>query len=118
MRMLERVLVTGLAVTLTGCGSNADKQAPNAETNTGSSPLTAPVDYLGAIGKAQQSAIKTVDTASLNKAIQLFQVEHERYPRSLEELVQEKLLPRIPEAPAGTKLSYDPQTGTVKVVKQ
>ena len=70
------------------------------------------------MGKAQQSAIKTIDTASINHAIQLFQVEHERYPKSLDELVEEKFLPRIPETPAGTKLSYEPQTGTVKVVKQ
>lgn len=117
MRMREAALVAGVVVALSGCGE-ADRSGATAETNSASSPLTAPVDYLGAVGKAQQTAVKTVDTASINQAIQLFQVEHDRFPKNLDELVQEKLMPKLPEAPAGMKFAYDPQTGTVKVVKQ
>jgi len=102
-----------------GCGDNSNKpaQATNAATSGGGA-LTAPVDYLGAMGRAQQSAVKTIDTASLKQAIQMFQADQGRLPRNLNELVQEKFLPRIPETPFGTRLDYDPSTGETKVVKQ
>src|SRR6266571_8659876 len=110
-----------LTVTLlVGCGEKSDKPAPGATNaaNTGGSPLTAPVDYLRAAGKAQQSAVKTVDTTSLNQAIQLFNVEKGRNPKDLNELVQEKFIPQIPAAPYGTKLVYDAGAGKVSVVKE
>ncbi len=108
-----------MAALAAGC-SEASKSASTGATNQTEEPsaLTAPVDYLGAVGKAKQTAVKTVDLASINQAIQMFQVEHDRFPRSLEELVQEKYLPRIPEAPYGMKIEYDAQTGKVRVVKQ
>lgn len=113
-------LVSSLAVGLcAGCGQ-ASKPASGGATNQAAepSPLTAPVDYLGAVGKAKQTAIKTVDVASINQAIQMFHVEHGRFPKSLDELVEEKYLPRIPDAPYGMKIEYDAQTGKVRVVKQ
>jgi len=106
------------AVGLAGCGENASqpKQATNAPT--ASSPLTAPVDYLGAVGKAKTFAEKTVDLAQLKQAIQMFQVDKARFPKDLNELVQEKLINEIPKAPYGMKIVYDASNGQVKVVKQ
>lgn len=104
---------------LIGCGGSSDK--PPQTTNgaaSGSSPLSAPADYVGALGKAQQTAVKTVDTASLNQAIQMFNVENGRNPKDLNELVEKKFIPKIPAAPYGMKLEYDAATGKVKVVKQ
>lgn len=108
-----------VALLATGCGQGS-KPGPGGATNQAAepSPLTAPVDYLGAVGKAKQTAIKTVDVASINQAIQMFHVEHGRFPKSLDELVEEKYLPRIPDAPYGMKIEYDAQTGKVRVVKQ
>jgi len=103
---------------LAGCG---DKSAPAGQTNattSGSSPLSAPADYVGALGKAQQSAVKTVDTTSINKAIQMFGVDQGRNPKDLNELVEKKYLVKIPDAPYGMKLVYDAQAGSVTVVKQ
>jgi hypothetical protein len=104
---------------LIGCGesSNQPGQATNA-ADGGSSPLSAPADYVGALGKAQQAAVKTVDTTSLNQAIQLFNVEHGRNPKDLNELVEKKFIPKLPDAPRGMKLDYDAAAGKVKVVKQ
>jgi len=73
---------------------------------------------VGALGKAQQTAIKTVDTTFLNQAIQMFSVEHGRNPKDLNELVEGKFIPKIPDAPYGMKLEYDAAAGKVKVVKQ
>jgi hypothetical protein len=110
-------LVTGLF--LTACSQKSD--TPVVSTNTaseGSSPLSAPADYLGALAKGQQAAVKTVDIASLDKAIQLFGVENGRNPKDLNELVEKKFIGKIPETPFGTKLVYDSNAGTVKIVKE
>jgi len=101
-----------------GCGEKTDKPSDNTSKTSSGNPLDAPADYLRAVGKAQQSAVKTVDTASLNQAIQLFNVEKGRNPKDLDELVQQKFMPQIPAAPYGYKLAYDAASGKVSVVKQ
>ena len=73
---------------------------------------------MGALGKAQQTAVKTVDTTSLNQAIQLFAVDQGHNPKDLNELVEKKFIPRVPAAPIGMKLEYDATAGKVTVVKQ
>jgi len=104
---------------LIGCGESPDQ--PSQATNgaaSGSSPLSAPADYVGALGKAQQTAVKTVDTTSLNQAIQMFNVDQGRNPKDLNELVEKKFIPKIPDAPRGMKLDYDAAAGKVKVIKE
>jgi hypothetical protein len=104
---------------LIGCGESSNQPGqPTNAAGSGGSPLSAPADYVGALGKAQQTAVKTVDTTSLNQAIQLFNVEHGRNPKDLNELVEKKFIPKIPDAPRGMKLDYDATAGKVKVVKQ
>jgi hypothetical protein len=107
-----------LAVSLLGCGEKSDKPGASATNASSGNPLNAPADYLRAVTKAQQSAVKTVDTSSLNQAIQLFNVEKGRNPKDLDELVQQKFIPQIPAAPYGYKLEYDSGAGKVSVVKQ
>lgn len=105
------------SLVLVGCGQSSDK--PSQSTNgaaSGSSPLSAPADYVGALGKAKQTAVKTADLTSLNQAIQMFNVENGRNPKDLNELVEKKFIPKIPEAPYGMKLEYDAATGKAKVV--
>jgi hypothetical protein len=107
-----------VALSVVGCGDNSSKSASGTNTATGGSVVTAPVDYLNAAAKAQQNAVKTVDTASLDKAIQLFNVEKGRYPKDLNELISEKYIKEIPTPPYGTKIDYDANSGRVSVVKQ
>ena len=119
--MKASLLILPLAATvlsLAGCGdkSASTSGATNA-SSSGGSPLTAPVDYLNAAAKAQQNAIKTIDTTSLDKAIQMFNVDQGRNPKDLNELAP-KYIPQIPTPPYGTKLVYDPDSGKVSVVKQ
>lgn len=118
---MKTLLVSGLlALFLVGCGNNSDTKSSPAQTNasTSGNPITAPVDYLGAVARGQQMAIKTIDLASINQAIQLFQADKGRNPKDLNELVQEGFLGRIPQAPYGMKIVYDPKTAQVSVVKQ
>ncbi len=110
-------LLTGLVgVWLSGCGNQSGP--PPAVKETGGSVVTAPADYVGAMAKAEPAAVKTVDTAAVKSAIQLFQADQGSWPKDLNELVEKKFLPKIPATPAGTRLDYDPKTGEVKVVKQ
>ena len=117
MKTLACVIIAASLV-LIGCGKSSTPPASSTNATSSGSVLTAPVDYLGAIGKAQQNAVKTVDTTSLTQAIQLFNVDKGRNPKDLNELVQEKYIPQIPTPPYGTKLDYDPASGRVKVVKE
>jgi hypothetical protein len=112
-------IATGLL--LVGCGGDSSKPSTATATNAASSgptPLSAPADYVGALGKAQQTAQKTADLATVNQAIQMFNVEKGRFPKDLNELVAEKYLPSVPPAPYGMKLVYDSASGKVSVVKQ
>jgi hypothetical protein len=113
------LITAALGVLVAGCGEKSDKpaQATNAPASRGS-VITAPVDYLGAIGKAQQRAVKTIDTTSLNQAIQLFNVQEGRYPKDLNELVAQQYIGQIPTPPNGTKIVYDASTGKVTVANQ
>ena len=110
-----------------GCGK---KEMPPADTstnkaaafnnaisnNSSGNPMTAPVDYLGAVAKAQQSSLKAIDTAYINQAVQQFQAMEGHLPKDLQELVTEKYLVRLPQVPHGMKLEYEAATGKVKVV--
>ena len=107
------------ALLLAGCGGKSDKSATATNsTSSGGNPLNAPADYLRGLKKAEDSAVKTVDTSRLTQAIQLFNVEKGRNPTDLNELVKEKFLPELPPVPYGMKLVYDPASGKVSVEKQ
>ena len=102
---------------LTGCGQSGGSQQPstNAAQNVDKAEK---VPYFGAMVKAEQNATSTADMATLKPAIDQFQVDKGRYPKDLNELVTEKYVSKIPEAPYGSRIDYDAATGTVKVVKQ
>ena len=109
---------------LCGCSEKKDAApappAPPAKTEAapGNNPITAPVDYLGAVAKAKKSADATLDTAALNQQVQLFFGQEGRFPKDLNELVTEKYLKSLPTPPHGTKLEYNAKDGSVKVVKE
>lgn len=121
MSLIPNLLAGSLVVALlAGCGesprgSAAKPAATNASTGAGN-PLTAPVDYLGAVGAAQKQAAKTIDLTSLQQAVQAFQAGEERLPRNLGELVSEGYLPRLPAPPRGMQWAYQPQSGQVRAV--
>lgn len=110
------------ATAFAGCSNKKEAPVAAAPTNetaeVSGNPLTAPADYLGVMAKAQKSAVRVVDTASLDRAIQMFQVEEERFPNNLQELVAKRYMPSIPTPPYGMKYDYNPQTGKLRIVKQ
>ncbi len=110
------------AVVASGCGQkkSAAAKSTNAAPSSGSSsgnPLTAPVDYLGAVGNAQKQSIKTLDTIQVQQAIQAFAAGEERLPANLQELISEGYIPRLPDLPRGTRYEYDRTSGRVRIVQ-
>lgn len=100
---------------VTGCDRLADSSAQS------NRPLTndgAYGNYIAGLAQAKQDAGKTVDVASLREEIRLFQVDKGRYPNSLDELVQENYIKKIPDAPYRMKIDYNSETGDVNVVNQ
>lgn len=106
------LLITVALGLATGCGK---KTTQKPEENA-AHPATAPLDYLAAQGKAKQLAIKVTSTAEINSAIQKFFAMEDRYPRDLNELVQQHYLQAVPQAPRGQVFSYQPQDGSIRVV--
>jgi hypothetical protein len=119
-----------LGLFLVGCGQKEKPEIPAPATNApaapasaapapaSGNPITAPVDYLAAVGQGKIRAEKTIDTVALNQAIQMFNVQEDRYPKDLNELVAKKYLRVLPEAPYGMQIVYDPSSGKVQVVKK
>jgi hypothetical protein len=101
---------------LAGCGKK--EQSKNSLTNNSSgNPITAPVDYLGAVNQARKSAIGRIDIASMQNAINLFNAQEDRYPRDLNELAQKHYIQAVPQLPAGSRFIYNPQNGEIRIVR-
>jgi hypothetical protein len=110
------VLVAGLFV---ACKKNQESSTSSTNPPAASgNPVTAPVDYLGAVAKGKKTADAKLETVSINKAVQLFYAQEGRYPKDLNELVRPEYLPRLPTPPPGMKFDYNPASGEVKVVPQ
>jgi hypothetical protein len=98
-----------------GCGKK-DAAKAQARTNSGSSVVSAPSDYLGTVVRTKQNAEATVSTAGLQQQINLFQAQEGRLPKDLNELVSPNYLSRLPGPPQNMKYDYNPATGEVKIV--
>ncbi|HWD19142.1 MAG TPA: hypothetical protein VHB20_07670 [Verrucomicrobiae bacterium] len=110
MRIFSGLALLLAALFVHGCGKKET-------TTVESSPALAPVNYVGAAVKGEQSAVKTIDVVSINQALQLFNVQEGHYPKTLDELVTQKYLPQLPQVPPGMKLDYDPAQGKATISK-
>jgi len=102
------LLAVSTTLLATGCGDSS-KSVSTPEKN--------PADVNNPLVNAKRVADKTVDTAALNQAVQLFNVQEGRLPKDLQELVP-KYIAKIPDAPLGYKIAYDATKGEVSVVRQ
>src|SRR5262249_42214460 len=117
--LLAALVCLGLGVLICGC-KKSESSSPtggNAGISSSGNPITAPVDSRAAVSKAQKTAIKTLDIAQVNQAIQLFREQEERFPKDLQELVQKHYLGSVPAPPYGMKYQYDATSGQVRVIK-
>lgn len=107
-----------IVLALIGC-SKKEQASKDLTTNNGSgNPITAPVDYLGAVNQARKTAVRQIDLASIKNAIQLFNAQEDRFPRDLNELAQKHYIQGVPELPAGSRFVYNPATGEISIARQ
>lgn len=123
MTLKNSCAAVALALALVGCQKKETVPPPTPPAATAQpaatgNPLTAPVDYLGAVAGAKRMAEKTIDLAALNNAIQLFYAQEDRFPKDLSELVAKRYIAALPAAPAGMRMAYNPASGELKIVKQ
>lgn len=123
-------LAVGLVASLViGCGKSdqtSQTSAPPAPATDDATAATATnqQDSVGqtlekyghTMATAKKTALKKIDTITVDRAIQAFQADRGQNPASLDELVKEGFLPRLPDLPSGMKYNYDADTGEVKVV--
>ncbi len=117
MKILPTFL-TIAALLLTGCKKEAATTPAKTNETASGNPITAPVDYLGAVAKAKKFSEKTIDTTSLNQAIQLFYANEDHFPKDLNEVVAKHYVSAIPTPPQGMRWDYNPKTGEIKMVPQ
>lgn len=108
------------AVIWAGCEDKKQvkKAAPTNENYSSGNPVTAPVDYLGAVNKARKAAVRTIDLAAVKNAIQLYHEQEDHYPSSLQELVNKHYIAEVPVPPPGSRLDYNSQTGEIRFIRQ
>jgi hypothetical protein len=106
-------IVTAL-LAVVGCSGKKD--TPEKSSTSGGNPITAPVDYLGAVAKAQHSSVNKLSLLGIQQAIQHYQAQEGHLPKDLQDLVKAQVIGQLPDPPQGMKFSYDARTGEVSVV--
>ena len=106
------IFILGLLGNACGDGGKLD-----INENSSGNPVTAPVDYLGAVNKGRKKAIGEVGLMQVNSALNTFQASNSRPAKSLQELISEGYLGALPELPVGMKWQYNPQTSKASIVR-
>jgi hypothetical protein len=114
-RMARGALNGSLLVVLVWMLAGCDNAVSSGKA--GSTPATAPLDYLAAQGQAKKHSEKVVSLAQVQQALQQFQASEDRWPKDLQELVKAGFLAAVPVAPSGQRVVYDSSTGTVRMVR-
>ena len=108
------LILMAVSAGLAGCGDNAKtSQVVKAADEVAS----APANYVSGVAQAQKQAVTVVDISSINQAIQMFNVQEGHPPKTLQELAP-NYIAKIPAAPFGCKIVYNPATATAAMVKQ
>lgn len=126
-----RLLLPGLAavgaMVFGGCVERREPAGPNGTANPhapAGAPAVAPPQrqqpatvegYFRDLADAPGRTQRQLDLAQLQRAVEMFSAVEGRYPHTLEELIEKRILPALPAAPEGKQLAYDPQTGRVSL---
>jgi len=108
MKALPAVLLSmAAAFLLAGCDAGSNSQPP---------PVN-PADVTNnTLVNSKRTADKTIDVSYINQAIQLYNVQEGRLPKTLDELVP-RYIAKIPDAPFGYKITYDATKGEAGCVR-
>lgn len=113
--LLSVFVIAGTATV--GCKPRAEGDKPKPRDLEAESRNVGDRYVRGVLG-AGNSAKGTVGLTSIQKAIQMYKIQHGKNPKSIDELVDEGFLPMMPKAPPNKKFEYDASAGTVKLVNK
>ena|ERR1043166_254075 len=127
MKRFLPFLVTLVTTSLLGCGKSQQSNPPNTSTPTPADAGNTATNQQDSTGQAlekyghtmalaKKNALEKTDLITVDRAVQSFQADRGKNPESLDELIKEGFLPRLPDLPKGKMYSYNPQTGEVKIV--
>lgn len=108
-------LILAISLVFGGCGGGDDKKDSKQTDAPGQNPLNAPTDYVGALAKGKKKSESTAAAVQLGPAIKAFHAGESRYPKNLQELVDEGYIRALPEIPKGMKVDYNPDTGEFNI---
>ncbi len=97
------------------CGDGAN---PDINENSSGNPVTAPVDYFGAVNKGRKKAIGEVGLMQVDSDLNKCQGSNFRPAKTLQEVIAGGYLDALPKLPAGMEWHYDPQTGKASIVRE
>ena len=107
--MLCISFIVGVGV---GCGDSSEPAKGNASGN----PLTAPVDYLGAVNQGKNKVLGTAAVTQVNSALRQFEAAESRRARTLQEVITAGYPTALPALPRGMRWQYNAQTGQAGAV--
>ncbi|OGL45435.1 MAG: hypothetical protein A2161_03335 [Candidatus Schekmanbacteria bacterium RBG_13_48_7] len=103
IRFIFCIVLTGIILTGVFSCSSGDKVADKISKTMVEQPMD----------KAKRTKLQA-DLTTIPRAVQIFFADKGRYPKDLQELVDEGYLQTYPQEPFGGQYLYDPATGKVK----
>lgn len=115
MNKVVLFIISIVLLLATGCSGDKSQPETQEDDDSTGNPLTAPVDYLGAVGQAHKTAISSTALNSIRQAIRLFHASEGRFPKTLNELVDTGTIGKLPDPPVGKSFEYQSETGQVDI---
>ena len=118
------VLLLLMAVLITGCGKSPETSRPNPVSTSqparGEKTDAAPATEQPAVADGSGSSEAALNAAlgELTQALRKYSFEHQRLPKTLNEVVAAGYVKNMPQAPSGKRFEIDPKTVQVVLVKQ
>ena len=113
-----------MSAMLVACGGSSEsskkgkeKKKPEKEETSSDddNPLLAPLNYVGAVGKAKKSSEKRVNLANVQNAIRQFHAVEGRYSQVAQRVGKGGLLLEDARCASGMSYVYNPKTGQVGI---
>jgi hypothetical protein len=121
--MSRVVLLLLLAVLFTGCSKSPESSRPTAVSSTEPAkggkpaPATEQMAAAAAVSSASEAALNAA-LAELTQALRKYSFEHQRVPKTVDEMVAAGYLKNMPQAPQGKKFAIDAKTVQIVLVNR
>ncbi len=115
---MKRIALFPLAILVACGGSDSGKSGASLTNNGSGNPITAPVDYLGAVNQGRRKAVSQINLNHINSTLQQFALIEGKQAESLDELIKKGYLQSLPVLPKGMELIYDLKSGQVAVTNR